>query len=515
MSSLATTIDHLPAEMISELFKHLHPMDLASCSLVNKLWYSIYSGFKVNSVVAVGRSAYYTPVKWSHPDRKIEEKELCDLKLFNSLVDRPLFSNLKNLILGGEPSGFDLTKLNKFVHLRHLVINRFLGTIQLNISFPKLKVLAFAAVNEQCSLFVDCPELEVLAYRGEPAEKSLLVVKHPETIQQLGTDMFGPKLAPFKNVERFKTQRFEAICKATLLWLPKLKELHYNVDIFSYLGQYAEIGKLERMKQELREFLSYVRELRGPDFRFRFAGFQLDDTTLEKIDFGKKVYRGRELVFNEYIYMKNYQLIDPDSTLDFVYRLDYTRLMSCAAGKIPAGFCKKFDGVHWTKAKGARGTVPDNGHLLCFLKSLDSLRRLDLEKLRLSQEFYDQLPSFCGSLAELHLWEDDEELQLNFDFIGELKHLSGLLIQAELSLQSVESLARWSGNLEKCLFSFRAKRNRFLVQKTKDSKVWKVTDSGFQNVVETENPEDIVNFLQNFRDQRHVFGLKMTCLGGD
>ena len=52
---------------------------------------------------------------------------------------------------------------------------------------------------------IDCPELNVLVYR-ETTNASLLKVKHPETIRKLETSMFGPKLAPFKNVECLVTR---------------------------------------------------------------------------------------------------------------------------------------------------------------------------------------------------------------------------------------------------------------------------------------------------------------------
>ena len=65
----------------------------------------------------------------------------------------------------------------------------------------------------------------MLVYR-ESQDANLLQVNQPETIRKLETNMVGAKLAPFKNVECLVTRQFEAIRKATLQSLPKLKELH-------------------------------------------------------------------------------------------------------------------------------------------------------------------------------------------------------------------------------------------------------------------------------------------------
>ena len=95
MSSLtkSTAIDDLPAEMVCELFKHLHPRDLAACSLVNKRWHSIYAGFKVQRLVAfdaIGRDLD----KWCYSDRLVSEAELllCDLEKIYCLANKPLLS---------------------------------------------------------------------------------------------------------------------------------------------------------------------------------------------------------------------------------------------------------------------------------------------------------------------------------------------------------------------------------------------------------------------------------------
>ena len=72
------------------------------------------------------------------------------------------------------------------------------------------------------------------------------------------------------------------------------------------------------MKQMLREFLNDVEKLKGNDFQFRRVSVDQDD----RVTFG---------VFNEYVHLKNYQLIEPDATL--VRTVDYNRLMSSVTGE--------------------------------------------------------------------------------------------------------------------------------------------------------------------------------------
>ena len=107
--------------MICELFKNLRLKDLAACSLVNKRWNSIYSGFRVHRLVIV-ESYFDHENKWYHSDRLIEDNEWCCSKVFNVLFASPLLSNLKYLALPNRRSEFDLNRLNSFDQLRQLEI---------------------------------------------------------------------------------------------------------------------------------------------------------------------------------------------------------------------------------------------------------------------------------------------------------------------------------------------------------------------------------------------------------
>lgn len=184
----------------------------------------------------------------------------------------------------------------------------------MNLHFPKLKVLAFRCGNVYCPLTIECPELKVLAYPGEPEEVHLLNIRNSDKIRKLITNMFGAlKLAPFKNVECMVTEEFKVFSKETLSCLPRLNEIIYNQSITRLMYLFnLKVGSLIKIKRKLREFSNDVKLLGRPDFQFRFCGFQLNKINLDDIDFGLRVKKNRaEEVDSLYVYLQNYHLIDP------------------------------------------------------------------------------------------------------------------------------------------------------------------------------------------------------------
>ena len=490
-----TCIEDLPPEMISELFEHLPPKDLIACSMVNTRWQSIHAAFKLHRLAAIDRDR--ERIKWYGSNRPIQEAERCGPATFLRLVEKPLLSNLKQLALNCDLD-FDLNELNRFRQLVHLEINIDLaGKVHLNL--PKLKVLAFHDFNFDCALSIDCPELNTLLYLAETEYAHLLNVKHPETIRRLETNPVGQQLTRFKSVECLVIYEFEAISKATLLSLPALRELRYEQSIMElvYDEFNNEFGTIDRVKRKLSKFLDEAKKLRGSDFRFTFAGLQLTNVKADQIDFGLKVNKHGEWVSNEYIYMKNYHLIEPDA-LHFVRLIDYTDLLSHTTGEIPRCFFQKFTVINELLI---HSVVKDPDHLLWFLKSLRSLRRLTFEDVKLSQEFYDQLPAVAPSLLDLQMsgqcWND--ERPLNFDFIAQLS-LSEIRIFPDLPLRSATSLVRWLGKLERALIRFRSGRD-FWIKKDRGSPLWKVQDKFTpdsptdRTLFETENADELVIFF--------------------
>ena len=495
-----TCIDDLPPELLCMLFKYLHVKDLAACSLVNKRWYSIYSVFKVRRLVATDSLVS----KWCGSDETIPVNEQCPPQTFCRLAEKPLLSNLRQLALCANEFKFDLNELNRFQQLVHLEIDIPFEN-KVNLKLPQLKILVFGYVNEHCALSIDCPLLRTLFYYAE-TEESLLEVKHPESIRKLETNLLGPKLAQFKNVECLVTSEFRAINKDTLHSLPALKELRYDKHIELVFNELFIVGGMpDEVKQTLKEF-RHEAKLRGNDFRFNFAGFQLTKVNVDQIDFG--VSEPCKRVSNEYVYMKNYRLIEPGA-LPFIHRVDYHLLLSHVTGEFPRCFSQKFTGIRRVFVKKQ---VQDERQLLWFLKSLRSLRDLDLQGVRLSQEFYDQLPASAPSLDTLFLndYYSENELRLNFDFIG---HLTGLLyvhIVQPLSFESLSSLVRWLGKPAfasvSVLSQERLKKRcignegeQFRIEKESNSTKWTVFKRD-SLLFQSDKPDEIIQFVG---EQRH------------
>lgn len=283
MCSPTTTINHLPAEMIGELFKYLQPKDLLSCSLVNKRWKSL--------VFAIGR-----------------------------------------LTFSGLPSEFNLNRINRFSELVRLKITMFRSSgKKVNLNFPKLRILVLHYF--AFPLCIDSPKLSVLVFHGNV---NRLTIKHPESIRKLVTDIGHPKLGQFKNVECLVTRSLEAVSKDTLRLFPKLKELHYNrvVD-----------GFMDDVKRTLSDFLDGVTALKGLDFRSIFSGFHLTKKNVTEFDYGLDVDDEWGIMIPEYIFIKNHRMLDPVGTLDFIDHLNYNCLMRNVHGQIPAWFFQKFTGI--------------------------------------------------------------------------------------------------------------------------------------------------------------------------
>ena len=497
-------IDDLPPEMISELFEYLSPMDLAACSMVNKRWHSIHAAFKLHRLAVIDYDPPdYDLIKWypyNHINRPIREAERCRLWLLHGLVEKPLLSNLKHLALCSS-FAFDLNELNRFQHLVHLEIDLRSSSGEVHLNLARLNVLAFHHFNRTCQLSIDCPELSTLEY-FEDEDANRLEVKHPETIRNLETNLVDPEwLARYKGVECLFTCQFEAINVATLFSLPRLSELCYDRNIESVVSYEfgSERGTLDRLKRTLSEFVDEAKKLRGSDFRFTFSGFQLTNVNVDQIDFDVQVNEEseREYVSNEYVYMKNYHLIEPGA-LHFVHHVNYSDLLSHVTGEFPRCFSQKFTDVHSVYVEGV---IEEPDQLHWFLKSLRFLRILKFVKDRpeLSQKFYDQLPASAPSLNSLEFRGDlKNKLQLNFHFISEFPAISELVIYQPLSLQSFASLIRSSTKLVNPRFNVCPNKDcTFRIEKESGSTLWKITDpSTRRTLFEAENPNEIVNFLE-------------------
>ena len=503
MNPPTTCIEDLPPEMIRNVFEFLLLKNLAACSMVNKRWHSIYGTLKLYTLAVTdyNMDRRLPPTKWYESNQPIREADRCRTAIFCHLAERPLLSNLNQLALSDYYARFDLNELNRFSRLVHLEIyivylDKENVNPRFNLNLPKLKVLALHGCKvRRCAVSVDCPELSTLLYPN--AEKNWLDVKHPETIRKLETDWVGPKLYQFRSVECLVTDQFKVFCKATLISLPRLRELHYNrdIEVLVRCEFHNEVGTIDRIRQTLNKFLDDLTYLKENDFRFTFSGFQLTKKMLNGLDFGVRESFGRESVSNNYVYMRNYQLIEPDA-LQFVHYINYTRLLGHVTGEFPRCFSQKFAGIEEVLGEGV--SIKSANQFLQFLNSLRFLRRLELKSPELGQEFFDQLPASARSLNKLALRPGKNDLQLNFDFIGNLSDLVELAIGQELSFESLFSVARWLGRLEKGVLFVQTRGECLCIEKEPHRAVWMIRKPSpvpYVVALESKNPEEIVDFF--------------------
>ena len=374
------------------------------------------------------------------------------------------------------------------------LFERQLPPNSMTLKLPKLKVFAYTELNYRpYVLSIDCPELSVLAVYQNAGP--LLRVRHPETILTLYTDRSLSSIFKFKNLECLVTDRLELMCIDTLQSLPKLQELRCEVNFEQAYS--AERREMDHMKRTWRRFLDMANRSRR-DFRLVFAGLRLTETSI--VEFKLREYRkhGEVVVPDEYLYMMNYEMIDPKPNLMHVGQLDY-HLLSGLINEIPACFSQKFAYVQRVDVIGA---VHDPDHLQSFLKALRrSLRKLRMDLPNLSQEFYNKLPELADFLIKLELRENKEK-QFNFDFISKLQRLSSLTVEQPLLFEPFRSLIRCSAGLVEGGFCLELNKKWFFIWKAKDCKNWKIGENNYCRVVcETERSDEILQYFARLQGE--------------
>jgi hypothetical protein len=261
------------------------------------------------------------------------------------------------------------------------------------------------------NLKINCPKLNTFCFIEGKGYGKLnvfnLSLEHPETIVYLNVDIDSKnlsKLKLFKNVEILKTSRNNLIDKNVLSQFKKLKEFHFiNVP-----------GSLRRRD------LNFLKEL-SESIRIFICGMQLTNENIN--NFNDET--------TERFYLTNFDFLQDELPFVHMIRFDYVaRTMK----RVPDDFFKKFPNIHQVSTG-----VCNQGDFLSFLKRINNLQALHLKDPHFNQSFYDQLPTFC-SLIYFYLKENDD-LQLNYDFIGEFKGLKRLdLCYYIKNVESVKSL---------------------------------------------------------------------------
>ena len=128
-------------------------------------------------------------------------------------------------------------------------------------------------------------------------------------------------------------------------------------------------------------------------------------------------------------------------SLDFVELINYNVLMRLINYKLPVDFFKRFNSIQKIEVF----FVEDEKQLKQFIKRCLNLKSLSVNKCKLSQQFYEELPSLT-SLSYLYVGPVenivDGEIELNFKFINRMFNLIEFETNKQLNLNEEFDLNR-------------------------------------------------------------------------
>ena len=240
--------------------------------------------------------------------------------------------------------------------------------------------------------------------------------------------------------------------------------------------------------------MNQKRSLRMNSLKVFFLGIQLIDNVDEIIFDGlQQRFSEDENEENlEKFYTNNYNRLKDDLT--FIYEVNYSNLMA-AVNEIPTDYFKKFNNLNYVRSIGK---IVNQEHFLEFLKSVINLKELHLENPSLNQSIYDQLFVSC-SLITFELIEEEDH-QLNFDFIAKFNELKRLDLNQNVSLEVVKSLIGHylmvpKLNYEISFYKFKFKNISFQIQKKQGNGKFSLRKSK-KLVKEDVNLNEIINYFE-------------------
>lgn len=490
----------LPPELICEIFKHLNLSDLLKCR-VCKYLDAIVSEFKLSKLV-VAYSDRFRGTRYDTKERINLNSEWCHPKLLKKKAGQKIISKLEYLWII-DSGNFDLNKLNLFNQLKQLEISEKLVDMKrIGLKLFNLEVLYFAYSNPNCHISIDCPKLKKLAYNEG---RDLLKVKYPRTITKIESNFSISKLFKFKNIEYLKSYNPNILISSSLSRFRKLKELHYKSSIRSII-HFFDLPA-DNYEPQLKAMFSTLRE-QNKNLKIHIYGVNLTNN-IEHLDFGKQ--SGHQI--DEYFFIKNYKYLKNE--IEFVTHLDFSNLIRLTNDmkiEIPNDYLKKFSNI-----QSIRVSNKVNEKLfLNFLKSSNnySTNRLELKHTRFSQVFYDELPSLCS--LNYFYFEEFEEIELNYEFLGKFKHLKWFNIRQNInSFKSIGSLLESFNHLKGCnedilKFTFRGRELRIERIKGHDG-VYRLIDDLRKINLDKVNTADIIEHFKKTYFSSNIEEMLMTC----
>ncbi|XP_037052507.1 uncharacterized protein LOC119086038 [Bradysia coprophila] len=378
-----STLNDLPVELLSQIFKHLPLTDLDNCRLVCRQFMLICDAIPITDLIFWNISSSYGSRKdyWQFTNEQFSYSNLIDFHYEKKTGHRWTFrlAKLKQLYYHGgveNPCFWNrLNDLHQLVHLR-LEMNEFyfnaLRIIQLNL--PNLERLEIGeGYSEQCELHLNTPKLSMLTC----SEFEAIRIADPTTIEHLELVRYTETADQLVNLKYLKVN-----------W----KTIRHR-KIWSIFG-------------ELQTLVCNSFDDDGPD-DFDASMEAIRNLLLIKKPHQKIYFQSVELVYrstiNEYEASKNilaFQISNYGSLCANISHhgpLDYNELMRLTNGNLPVDFFQKYFNVRSVKVVGE---VNKPEHLLWFLKRFEYLNRLEIDSSSVSQEVYNQLHSI-GQLTRI------------------------------------------------------------------------------------------------------------------
>ena len=131
--------------------------------------------------------------------------------------------------------------------------------------------------------------------------------------------------------------------------------------------------------------------------------------------------------------MNNYSKLS--NGIDWVKSCNYSNLISYSnqiANNID-GFFKKYNNLNEINVINK---IQDKNHLIKFILKCSNLYHLNLKNSQLTQDFFNELPAI-SSLLQLSI-NEDEKIELNFDFLRRMMNLEYFNCNQEIKLSNRE-----------------------------------------------------------------------------
>lgn len=420
-------MNNLPEELTLFIFSHLDIENVIKiCTQVNKKWNYIvkqirFHELEIRERIDVAIVKDLKTIWWSHSFKTIYLKNVIICKQLEFLNDSILvrnFINLKFLKLNIKEK-FDLTELSQFSKLELL---EFVNRVELSKStvlfLPNLKTLRL--FETQFSNFNNY-KIKIHSFKLEWLSCSKLEnieFSEPQTVKFVGIEYCEDpsNIDKLINLETLKCNIDHLDPNIVIRSPNSLKQIHI------YKGVKQTDRTYEHDEQILNRILGQKKTLYKSDLDVYFNGLILRNNELNSNQI--------KAANTEFVLDNLYEL---EEKVGWFTHIEYEILVKKFAGIIPNMLYIKFFNIRTVKVE----SHVNQELLLSFLGNCSNLIGLFIKyNLSFSQSFYDKIPDLCQFL-ELFILVDQNEIDLNFDFILKFKLLNRMQTSCNLPMSLI------------------------------------------------------------------------------